>query len=86
MLLKELFYLDVCKTKEGKECFFPFKYKGESKDGCTNEDSPTGDMWCPTKSNFDSKSLKNKNWGYCMDSCPINCNQTRYVLLDFSDC
>ena len=79
MLLKELFYLGVCKTKEGKECYFPFKYKGKFKNGCTKDGSPTGALWCPTESNFDSTPSKSNNWGYCMDSCPINCDQTRYT-------
>ena len=41
MSLKELFCLGLCKTKEGKNCYFPFKLDGKSKDGCTKEDSPT---------------------------------------------
>ena len=80
MSLKELFYLGLCKTKEGKECYFPFKLDGKDKNGCTKEDSPTGDVWRPTKSNFNSNPSKSKNWGYCMDSCPINCDQTRYII------
>ena len=79
MLLKELFYLGLCKTKDGKECYFPFEYKGELKNGCINEDPPTGKLWCYTKSNSKSNKFKSKDWGICMDSCPINCNKTRYI-------
>ena len=86
MVLKELFYLGLCKTEKGKNCYFPFKLDGKSKNGCTKEDSPIqGAVWCATVSNFDSNPTKTKNWGYCMDSCPINCNKTRYFL-DFSYC
>ena len=69
-ILLKFLQIDDCKTDTGYKCKFPSIYKGNELKGCTNVDSPTGDLWCHTEGNDGPK------WGYCTGLCPINCNMT----------
>ena len=38
-----------CKTKQNQDCVFPFTYKGETYNSCTNAGSENGAAWCATQ-------------------------------------
>jgi len=50
-------------------CVFPFVYKEESFDECTNKDDAGGKLWCSTQVDARGKHQKG-NWGYCSTGCP----------------
>uniref|UniRef100_A0A8C7A7Y5 Epididymal sperm binding protein 1 n=1 Tax=Nothoprocta perdicaria TaxID=30464 RepID=A0A8C7A7Y5_NOTPE len=51
---------NVSGTNSGNlPCVFPFKYKDKLHYGCTNVDSRSGEYWCSSTSDYDSK------WHYC---------------------
>ena len=48
-LMKKILFLE-CKTiKSGKDCIFPFKYKGTTYNKCTKAESENGQPWCATR-------------------------------------
>ncbi|XP_053120623.1 epididymal sperm-binding protein 1-like [Hemicordylus capensis] len=51
-------------NSEGKACAFPFIYKNETYDNCTNEDEPNGNFWCATTKNYD----EDMRWSFCADT------------------
>ena len=57
--------VEPIKTEDGKECQFPFVYKGKTYYDCINIDEPSGRYWCSTSDthNFDQQPFK----GFCMD-------------------
>ena len=52
-------------TEHGQLCIVPWKYNGQSYEGCANPNNKPR-VWCPTKLNddgqFESGSV---HWGYC---------------------
>ena len=58
-----MFYLGTSKIiagpSAGKDCHFPFEYKGENYSTCITEDSQ-GLPWCSSTSNFSINAF-----GYC---------------------
>ena len=69
--------LDPCTTvpsnvnQEGKECVFPFLYKGKSYRKCTTDFSENGRSWCA----IDIQPLTEVpedglHWGDCEQHCP----------------
>ena len=80
---KILNHFPVCATKEswnrrsnhdpGKQCIFPFKYKGIVYSECTDADSVNDGnsyFWCATKVNQDKEIAEGgRNWGECNDNC-----------------
>ena len=67
-----------CKTKvtldintspdQGKECIFPFEYRGNEYNSCTNDDSEV--FWCATDVNERGHYVEGSSkWGECNDAC-----------------
>ena len=56
--------LDVCKTKEGTLCHFPFTYLESVYEKCTKADSDV--YWCATTPEYSSD-----NYGLCDSNCPM---------------
>jgi len=61
-----------CLTKKDKPCVFPFTYKGEVYNQCTQFDSENGAYWCATKVDRTGKVVRNA-WEDCQSSCPTEC-------------
>lgn len=63
----------VMKTVEGKNCVFPFVFKGIIHNECTSVDDPQSKRWCSTKvdPNTNEHVAKDGNWGHCVMNCPI---------------
>ncbi|XP_040568610.1 epididymal sperm-binding protein 1 [Lepeophtheirus salmonis] len=59
-----------CMTTEEKKCIFPFLYKGESYNQCTNAEFGSA-YWCAT-SLYDSKEVK--DFGLCQKNCSWTVN------------
>ena len=57
-----------CKTTEGLQCQFPFRYNFKTYSSCTSVEN-NGIDWCPT--DFHNDTLQARNWGNCSESCPI---------------
>ena len=56
-------FTEAIYTEDGKKCFFPFTYKGETHDTCiTNGNDDNGKSWCATKKDWKSGD---KEWGWC---------------------
>ncbi|XP_061614123.1 macrophage mannose receptor 1 isoform X1 [Phyllopteryx taeniolatus] len=45
----------------GTPCLFPFKFGEQWYSECTKAGRPDGQLWCATKSNYNSE----KKWGFC---------------------
>jgi len=56
----------VCKTLSGDDCVFPFKYKGNEYEECTDVDSQV--LWCATQTDTKGNYV-DKMWGRCGNSC-----------------
>ena len=54
-----------CYTKEGRECIFPFTYKGEIYTKCTSID--VYQPWCATEFNTADNLIG--GWGLCLEDC-----------------
>jgi len=66
-----------CKTVNSKQCVFPFTYKGETYNKCTNTGSDNGASWCATEVDEDGEVIRN-TWEDCEDGCPgtnFECNE-----------
>jgi len=66
-----------CKSKQGKQCVFPFTYKGETHNKCTDADSENGSVWCATEVDEDGEVVRN-TWEDCEEGCPgtnFECNE-----------
>merc|ERR1711976_692003 len=62
----------VC-TANGKECVFPFKYKGITYNTCTKVESDNGKAWCALK--LDSKGdVIIGQWADCDSVCLVETN------------
>ncbi|XP_062994256.1 uncharacterized protein LOC134406668 [Elgaria multicarinata webbii] len=48
---------------DGQTCVFPFTYKNQIFEACTNEDG-NGRFWCATTANYD----KDQKWSLCADT------------------
>ncbi|KAL8176253.1 UNVERIFIED_CONTAM: hypothetical protein K2H54_027161 [Gekko kuhli] len=48
----------------GEACVIPFIYKEEIYYNCTNEDEPSGKLWCATTQSYDNDG----KWTYCADA------------------
>jgi len=56
------------RAKLGVPCVFPFKYKDEIYNSCTNKSDPDGFLWCATKVDSEGNHLRG-NFGYCGADC-----------------
>ena len=52
---------------KGKDCHFPFEYKGKKHYQCITEDSPINEPWCSA-----SPIFSQDDFGYC--DCSIRGN------------
>ena len=75
-----------CRTVQSKNCVFPFKYKGETYNKCTDAGSDNGATWCATEVRDGYDSVEHDNdvfeqvdddgevvrntWQDCQDGCP----------------
>ena len=62
-----------CHTKQGKNCIFPFNFRGKNYNACTSDYSKKKihhgkwswmAKWCATAVHRNGTVIKN-NWGYC---------------------
>jgi hypothetical protein len=66
----------ACKTQSsgpgtGKDCVFPFKYKGQTYKKCTKVDTNNGRAWCAYNIQPGTEFPKdNQHWGDCENGCP----------------
>ena len=60
-------FLD-CSTTDGKQCVFPFKYKGVVYNGCTKTKNRNV-LWCSTKTDEQGNYILGGNWGNCSETC-----------------
>ncbi|KAJ7313794.1 hypothetical protein JRQ81_005496 [Phrynocephalus forsythii] len=51
-------------NSNGQPCVFPFTYKNQTFETCTNEDEATGRFWCATTENYDV----DPKWSLCPDT------------------
>jgi len=62
-----------CKTKEGKQCQFPFKHKGVLYYGCPPDPVEVGEHWCSTKVDAQGNHITGKGqFGLCNNKCPLD--------------
>jgi len=54
--------VEPVKTIDGKQCIFPFIYKGKTYEGCTKEGA--SEFWCATRTT-DGKNFITHNWNFC---------------------
>ena len=76
MKLKTTIHIPECKTVQGKDCIFPFNYKGETYNSCTKAESSNGAAWCATEVDTTGEVVNNK-WQDCDSLCPgsdFTCN------------
>merc|ERR1711884_695587 len=62
-----------CKTEDGKDCVFPFIYKGELYNSCVR--TGHGRKWCSTSKDPSGKHISGAwgNCGYCSPTAEVNC-------------
>ena len=70
-MLQYPFLEEVCQTKGGHTCIFPFKYKGQTYNACTtagNKPHHYDKSWCAYKVDTNGKK---KKWDFCVggDAC-----------------
>merc|ERR550537_2013520 len=53
----------------GRPCVFPFEFRGERYDACTDYTDPDGERWCSVETDA-SGVHKRGRWGYCGAECP----------------
>jgi len=58
----------TCKADNGKSCYFPFNYEGETYTKCTTADSPSG-AWCATEVDSYGDVVRG-SWADCRRGCP----------------
>jgi len=61
---------ELCTTKQGELCVFPFTYRGVKYEKCTFARSAT--PWCATQTNSDGVVITNK-WGDCSIFADTSC-------------
>ena len=53
-------------TEHGQLCIVPWKFNGQSYEGCANPNNRPQGPWCPTKVNEDGQfEYGSVHWGYC---------------------
>ena len=53
-----------------KPCAFPFTYKGQQYQTCTDKSDPDAKFWCSTKVDSNRTHVsKAGEWGYCPEGC-----------------
>lgn len=63
---------DICKTKTGKVCILPFKYKNSNHDGCIQRFQDF-EPWCAISVDENgSYSMTSGSWENCDPSCPLS--------------
>ena len=56
---------------EGRDCVFPFTYRGQSYSSCTAAESANGAAWCATEVDSSGAVIRN-TWQDCELECPRN--------------
>ena len=60
-----------CKTKGGKECVFPFRFRGKTYRGCLPDPEYKGETWCSTKVYSNGTHVGGEGkYGLCSSDCP----------------
>merc|ERR1711874_112527 len=59
-----------CWTLHGKQCIFPFQYRGETYHSCTTTNSKNYKAWCATEINYSGEVI-NQKWGDCEPDCTL---------------
>ena len=60
-----------CKTVKGRDCVFPFTYRGQSYSSCTTTESDNGAAWCATEVDSAGAVVHSK-WQDCKPECPVH--------------
>ena len=60
-----------CKTVDGRDCVFPFTYRGLSYSSCTTAESVNGAAWCATEVDS-SGAVVHSKWQDCEPECPVH--------------
>ena len=69
--LKFIYLFSGCKTKDGKNCEFPFTYQDVTYSGCPVDPYKPSERWCSTKTDHNGYHVNGPdNYGFCMDDCP----------------
>ena len=69
---------------QGRDCVFPFTYRGQSYSSCTTAESVNGAAWCATEVDSSGTVVHNK-WQDCETECPRNDGTGDGELLFISD-
>jgi len=59
-----------CKSINGENCIFPFKYRGVTYNECTNVNSENGRFWCANIVNQRTREVPKGKWSDCNIGCP----------------
>ncbi|TRY74047.1 hypothetical protein TCAL_13217 [Tigriopus californicus] len=73
-----------CKTVEDQHCVFPFKFKGQVFDACTDFESTNDKLWCATEVN-DLDEVIEGQWADCKEGCPgmpFECDDTQLFNME----
>ena len=54
----------------GKECIFPFKFRGVTHNACAQPFTSGYEPWCSTKVDDDGVHMGAQDWGDCNENCP----------------
>ena len=61
---------EICTTKDGRICQFPFTFQGTKYTECTAESDPHDRLWCSTKVDDNGDHVQNEGqWGHCSSEC-----------------
>ena len=60
----------LCKSENGRDCVFPFKYKGTTYNQCTKKGSKNGVAWCANEVNDRTGVVVSGKWSDCDAGCP----------------
>ena len=59
-----------CKTKDGKDCKFPFTYQNVTYTNCPVDPINPNETWCSIKTDSNGVHVNGVgNYGFCSDDC-----------------
>ena len=75
------FFSEACLILGSKPepCVFPFTYKNQTFNECTNTDADPGTVWCATETDQQDVVIEER-WGDCAESCPGASTYSQYLV------